>query len=177
MSMLKLNTASNQRLPAQLTLNGTFQHTLRNSKGVECRINLEVLQCTRAIQVSVKGGPIWLSVTLGRPVNPRRVARFIESATNGTPFHEAPYAEEDELVSEIESTLREVAVKRKGSHHFCTDDDIWVSIAAMDRRCKFEVEDTTFSMTLPTDTEQAYLLLHENLQAFLSACRSTAHSA
>jgi len=47
----------------------------------------------------------------------------------------------------------------------------------MDRRCKFEVEDTTFSMTLPTDTEQAYLLLHENLQAFLSACRSTAHSA
>ncbi|PKM30211.1 MAG: hypothetical protein CVV07_07270 [Gammaproteobacteria bacterium HGW-Gammaproteobacteria-11] len=177
MSMLKLNTASLQRLPAQLTLNGTFQHTLRNAKGVSCAIEFDVLQCSKAIQFSVKGGPMWLSCTLARPVCLQRVVGFIESATNGTHWADAPYSEESDLVTEIESTLREVAVKRQGTYHLSTDDDIWVSIGAIGNRCRIEIDSTAFNMQLPTNTDEAYSQLHQNLHAFINACRATAHTA
>lgn len=176
MSMLTLNPASHARLPAQLALNGTFEHTLRNSLGVSTTVQLLVLQCSHAVELTVSSSQGQSCITLKRPACPERAARFIQGATNGV-HAEASQLDEWDLVSDVESTLRRAIVVQRGTYYVPTDDDLDVAVDSFPGRCCIQIADTRLCMALPADTEAAYQQLHELLQRFLSAYRSTAQVA
>jgi len=176
MSMLTLTPASHARLPAQLALNGTFEHTLRNSLGVSTTVQLLVLQCSHAVELTVSSSQRQSCITLKRPACPERAARFIQGAANGV-HAEATQLDEWDLVSDVESTLRRAVVLRQGTQQFTTDDDLDVEVTSSPERTCIQVQDTRLCMALPADPEAAYQQLHELLQRFLSACRSTAQVA
>ncbi|AQZ96576.1 hypothetical protein ACFSB1_10820 [Halopseudomonas phragmitis] len=176
MNMLRLNQASHARLPAQLALNGTFEHTLRNNLGVSTTVQMLVLQCSHAVELTASSDQGHSCITLKRPACPERAARFIEGTINGV-HTEATQPDEWDLVTEVESTLRRAVVMRQGTQQFTTDDDLDVEVISSPERTCIQVQDTRLCMALPTDPEAAYQQLHDLLQRFLSACRSTAQVA
>lgn len=83
--LLRLNDAARARLHAQLNLNGTFTHTLRNAVRASVQVTVRIEQGPDAINAIVRGIESVNSITLSKHdrCNPSRLARFIESSANG----------------------------------------------------------------------------------------------
>lgn len=177
MNLLRLSTNSKTCLAAQVSLTGTFKHTLRNEHGVSSTVAVDMLQCTDGVSMMVHAGSNHTGSRFAKPLCPSRAARLIESVANGTPFSDAPFEEEYELVSETEHMLREAIQAQRGTYLNWTDDGIEFELIVLPGHAKIAVGETALSMQLPQDREQAYQLLSDNLQRFLHAVRVTSNAA
>jgi hypothetical protein len=178
-SLLKLNANAFTRLKAQLNLNGTFNHTLRNAKHVSMQLTVAVEQCSAAIHVQVSTGHHQSCVTLDRAnrANAIRVARFIEAVANGYPFSGAPDDAEYSLASGMEIMLRTAIRKGRGTHYLQVEDldDLHVCLR---QGCTgaliatIEADDVALKLLLPRDAAKAYSMLASNVEQFIAGHRA-----
>jgi len=177
MSTLRLSTNSHTCLAAQVSLTGTFKHTLRNNHNVSSTVTVDMLQCSNGVSMLVHAGNNHTASRFAKPLCPRRAARFIEDAANGVPFSDLPHEDEYKLVSDIEQMLREGIQAQRGTYYTWTDDDIEFEVGFEPGRARITVGTTTLGMSLPANRELAYQLLSDNLHRFLQAVRTTSQAA
>ncbi len=181
MSAFTLNAAAFVRLKAQLNLNGSFNHTLRNAQRTAVPAIVAVEQCCSAIHVKVSIGTSHNCLTIKRGQQPPtlRIAKFIEACANGTSFDEAPFPEEAELASQTEITLRSATRLGRGTY--------WLNIADIDdfsvclrpsngggSLATLEAGNATMQVQLPRDVARAYSQLAENVHRFATGLRAAA---
>ena len=142
----------------------------------KCKTALWVSTATTTNEQKGRTGQVNSTQELGSALHETPNARFIQGTANGV-HAEATQLDEWDLVSDVESTLRRAVVLRQGTQQFTTDDDLDVEVTSSPERTCIQVQNTRLCMALPADPEAAYQQLHELLQRFLSACRSTAQVA
>lgn len=184
MSRLSLNAGAYIRLQAQVTLSGTFNHTLHSRDGGQTvTAKVEIDQCTAGITALVQICGTLNSVTLDkhRKNNATRVASFIEGIANGLSPTGVPDVNEHEAVGDIEATLRLAIRRGRGIYHLIADElEPSVQIQRNPRGgyiAKFELDDAGCVLTLPADNQRAYTILAENLNQLLQGYRNSLAAA
>lgn len=184
MSRLSLNAGAYIRLQAQVTLSGTFNHTLHSRDRVQTvTAKVEIDQCNAGITVLVQICGTLNSVTLDKHCknNATRVASFIEGIANGLSPTGVPDVNEHEAVGDIEATLRLAIRRGRGIYHLIADElDPSVQIQRNPRGgyiAKLELDDAGCVLTLPADKQRAYAILAENLNQFLQGYRNSLAAA
>ena len=179
MNRLTLNAAAFVRLGAQLKLNGTFNHTLRNDQHISMAATVEVEQCHAAVYVRINIGRSRNSITLDRnsKTAASRLARYIESIANGEPVPMG-VAELDEylLASDTEVMLRTAIRQGRGTHYLPVEGlDVAVLIGKTSSGrllAAIEAEDVTLQVMLPRNPPEAYATLAENVERFIGGHRA-----
>lgn len=167
---LLLPPAARAALCEQSSQNGTFIHGFTNAQGVICALAYVVVeQCDTAVYVRVELGGSCNSITLARRDDTaQRALAFVLDCANGVSPSQVPEVDEYLLVPDLELALRDV-IRTGGTSYLPTDDaalDLAVVVEparATPGRKVFVFElhgrPVTLPLLLPSDREQAYLLL------------------
>ncbi|MFJ3259680.1 hypothetical protein ACIPK7_05455 [Pseudomonas sp. NPDC086581] len=176
MTYLQLSPAARQRIRTQAGLNGTFHHTLADGAGLSVEAAVTIEQCERAVAVTVRIADHCGSVTLDRrhTQNDHRIARFITSQANGyTPSGLLDYGE-DELVSNMESTLRHALQLGQGTHYLPLDDlEICLQLrrGRLGYECHLDGHGAVLHFRLSLDRRNAYARLFDTVKSFVQGVR------
>lgn len=179
MNRLTLNAAAFIRLGAQLKLNGTFNHTLRNDQRISMAATVEVEQCSAAVYACIRIGRSCNSIKLDRnsKTAANRLARYIECIANG----EAPIGvgEPGEylLASDMEVMLRTAIRMGRGTHYLPVEelDDVAVFLCKTSSGrllATLEAEDVSLEVLLPRSAPEAYTMLADNVERFIRGHRA-----
>lgn len=180
MNRLTLNAASFIRLGAQLKLNGTFSHTLRNDQRISMAATVEIEQCSAAIYVLISIGSSRNSITLDRSSKTAagRLARYIESIANGEPVPMG-VAEVDEylLASDMEVMLRTAVRLGRGTHYLPVEglDDVSVLLRKTSSGrllATIEADGVVLQVLLPRSPAEAYATLAESVERLITGRRA-----
>lgn len=180
MNRLTLNAAAFIRLGAQLKLNGTFNHTLRNDQRISMAATVEVEQCRAAMYVLISIGRSRNSITLDRnsKTAASRLTRYIESIANGEPVPMG-VAEVDEylLASDMEVMLRTAVRLGRGTHYLPVEglNDVCVLLRKTSSGrllATLEAEDVSLEVLLPRSAPEAYAMLADNVERFIRGHRA-----
>lgn len=185
--LLRLPLLSRHELAHQVGRNGTYHHALHDAVTSEVRATARVVieQCCDGITARVELGESVNSITLSkREDNGTRLAVFIESLANGVALPIGILeVGEDELVSDLESMLRNAVRERRGTYYLSVDGV--ESLALLLRQStsdpkrvafRFELDGVclTLPVLLPNDRELAYELLNSCVQEFVANYRTAA---
>lgn len=182
MHTVTLSTSARSQLAGQISQNGTFAHHLYAENGQHCATaHIVVEQCTDAVQVTVEIGDSRNNITLARREDTgERTALFLEQLANGVPCT-VPAPGEYELVSDMESMLRNAVRLRQGTYYLPTEDveDLTLLLTPSNsdpERAVFRFEMDSFGLTLPLllpcDRVQAYELLASCVQELIANYRN-----
>ncbi|ORL70292.1 hypothetical protein B7H19_05960 [Pseudomonas putida] len=184
---LRLSLISRHELARQSSLNGTFQHDLYDPVTSEVRATARVVieQCCEGITARVELDESVNSITLGkREGNGTRLAVFIESLANDVALPiDTLEKGEAQLVSDLESMLRDAVRERRGSYYLPVEGV--ESLALLLRQSAFDPKRVAFRFELdgvcltlpvlmPNDRELAYELLSGCVQEFVANYRVAA---
>lgn len=184
-STLYLTALSKQLLQYQVTLNGTFHHTLRSlGRNTQLRVAVSIEQCENALELMVNfaGNRHTTSVVLEkrRPDTAARVARFIQHAANGESLYDVPEPGEHEHASEMELSLRGAIRAGQGTWFLTADElepTLWIDRTSRGYSAKIQLGEATSYATLPRDTQRAYALLADTMNRFLQGYRDSLAAA
>lgn len=183
----RLSLASRHALARQVGLNGNYHHELHDAVTSEVRAIARVVieQCCDGVTARVVLGESVNTITLGkREDNGTRLAVFIESLANGVALPIGiPEVGEDQLVSDLESMLRDAVRERRGTFYLPVEGV--ESLALLLRQSavdptrvafRFELDGVclTLPVLLPNDRELAYELLSGCVQEFVANYRAAA---
>lgn len=179
MSRLKLSDQSKQLLTAQVRLTGAFHHDLKTGTGTNFQATAEFDQCTSAIHLAVAIGGTRNSVTMDRKHrnNGRRAARFIEACANGgVESLSLNEAGEHELATDAEIMLRHAVRTGKGSYYprLAGIEDLRLIVTPTQRGAlvaTLETDDASAQILLPRSPGEAYAVLTEHLERFITGHR------
>lgn len=185
LSTLYLTTLSKQLLQYQVSLNGTFHHTLRSLGGnTQLRVAVSIEQCEKALDVLVTftGNRHTTSIVLEkqRADTAARVVRFIEHAANGETAIGLPEVDEDQLASEMERSLRRAIRTGSGTWYLIADElepALQISRTSRGYIARIQLGEATSYVTLPRDTQRAYTLLADTMNRFLQGYRDSLAAA
>lgn len=185
LSTLYLTALSKQLLQYQVSLNGTFHHTLRSIVGnTHLRVAVSIEQCDKALNVLVTftGNRHTTSIVLDkqRADTAARVVRFIEHAANGEQYAGTMEHGEPELVSDIERTLRRALRVGCGGWQLQADElepMLTISRTSRGYSAQIELGGAFCCVTLPRDTQRAYTLLADTMNRFLQGYRDSLAAA
>lgn len=179
LTTLRLTELSKQLLQYQVSLNGTFHHTLRSVFGnTQLRVAVSIEQCANALEllVTFAGNRHTTSVVLEkrRADTAARAARFVEHAANGESLYDVPEPGEHELASEMELSLRGAIRAGQGTWFLTADElepTLWIDRTSRGYIAKIQLDEATSYVTLPRDTQRAYALLADTMHRFLQGYR------
>lgn len=184
---LRLSLASRHALARQVGLNGTYHHELHDAVTTEIRATAHVVieQCCDGLTARVELGDSVNTITLSkRDDNGTRLAVFIESLANGVVLPiDIPGVGEDQLVSDLESMLRDAVRECRGTFYLPVEGIDCLALllrqSALDpKRVAFRIEldgvCLTLPMLLPADRNLAYELLSGCIQEFVANYRAAA---
>ncbi len=185
LSTLYLTALSKQLLKYQVSLNGTFHHTLRSLGGnTQLRVAVAFEQCENALELMVTfaGNRHTNSVVLEkhRADTAARVVRFIECAANGELAIDLPEIGEDLLASELERRLRRAIRVGSGTWELEADElepTLQISRTSRGYSAQIQLDGAFCGVTLPRDTQRAYALLADTMNRFLQGYRDSLAAA
>ena len=185
LSTLYLTALSKQLLQYQVSLNGTFHHTLRSIVGKnQLRVAVSIEQCDKALDVLVTstGNRHTTSIVLEkqRADTASRVVRFIEHAANGETAIGLPEVDEDLLASEMERSLRRAIRTGSGTWYLIADElepCLVINRTSRGFSAQIELGGAFCGVTLPRDTQRAYALLADTMSRFLQGYRDSLAAA
>lgn len=185
MYALTLSSNARSQLAGQVSQDGTFIHSIHASNGMICAMAYVVIeQCADAVSVRVELGDSVNSITLAHRKNPaEEVARFLEELANGIPPCSMQEVNEQLLVSDIESVLRDAVRLRIGTYHLPVEGVEQLGLLLHPSYSdpartvfRFELDNVglTLPLLLPSDQVLAYELLSGCVQELIANYRCAA---
>ena len=178
MNRLTLNAAAYIRLGAQLNLNGTFHHTLRNDQRVSMAATVAIEQCGAAICAQINISRSRHSITLDRSKTAAmRLAGYIESIANGEGPIGMSEPGEEQLAQSMEVALRKAIRTGQGTHYLPIEglDGLLVAMHKGNTGrivADIQAEHVSLQVLLPRNPAEAYAMLADNVERFISGHRA-----